>query len=85
MIKRLIQATVVGYLILALATKAWERSGRMVCGCDSDCWCRRPGLSLFRWVFPRWHKGGLSRRQKMELGWRTGPLTVRTEENPDQA
>ena len=26
------------------------------CACDSDCWCKRPVLSLFRWVFPRYHR-----------------------------
>ena len=27
----------------------------MTCDCYHDCWCRKPGLSLFRWVFPRYH------------------------------
>ena len=25
------------------------------CQCDDDCWCKQPGLSLFRWVFPFRH------------------------------
>lgn len=33
-----------------------ERMGLISCGCAEDCWCKRPGLSVFRWVFPRGHK-----------------------------
>jgi hypothetical protein len=25
------------------------------CGCAADCWCQRPVLSTFRWVFPWRH------------------------------
>lgn len=67
MVKRMIQATLIGYIVLALATKLRERRGLVVCGCEPDCWCRKPGLSMFRWVFPGGHKG-LSREQKMHLG-----------------
>jgi hypothetical protein len=44
------------YVIAALVGHAQERSGAISCGCDSGCWCKRPGLSLLRWVFPFWHK-----------------------------
>ena len=54
--KRLLQALAIGYLVLALVTRAKEAAGAYTCACDEDCWCRRPGLSLFRWVFPRGHR-----------------------------
>ncbi|MDQ3645496.1 MAG: hypothetical protein M3345_01010 [Actinomycetota bacterium] len=25
------------------------------CECRPDCWCKRPGLRHFRWVFPVGH------------------------------
>ena len=48
-------AVVGGYLLLALGNKAAEAAGAMRCGCADDCWCKRPGLNLFRWVFPWGH------------------------------
>lgn len=53
---RLLQALVVGYLLLALITRAQEAAGAYTCACDADCWCKTPGIGLFRWVFPRGHK-----------------------------
>jgi hypothetical protein len=44
------------YVAAALIAHARERSGAISCRCHPDCWCKRPGLSLFRWVFPFWHK-----------------------------
>lgn len=44
------------YIAAALIGHARERSGAISCGCKPDCWCQRPGLSIFRWVFPFWHK-----------------------------
>ncbi len=44
------------YLVAALAGHAQERRGAIRCDCRDDCWCKRPGLSLFRWVFPRGHR-----------------------------
>ena len=32
-----------------------ERIGRLRCECLPDCWCKRPGLSVFRWAFPYRH------------------------------
>nr|MBA2601691.1 hypothetical protein [Actinomycetota bacterium] len=26
------------------------------CSCQPECWCQRPGLRHFRWVFPIGHK-----------------------------
>jgi hypothetical protein len=43
------------YVILALVGRAQEAAGLITCDCSSDCWCKRPGLSVFRWVFPRFH------------------------------
>jgi hypothetical protein len=55
--KRMLASLVVGYVVIALVTKAREAAGLLSCDCCPDCWCRRPGLSLFRWVFPRFHHG----------------------------
>jgi hypothetical protein len=44
------------YLAAAVIGLAQERGGAITCGCHEECWCKRPGLSLFRWVFPFWHK-----------------------------
>jgi hypothetical protein len=31
--------------------------GVVECGCKPDCWCKRAGLNLFRWVIlPRLHR-----------------------------
>jgi hypothetical protein len=46
-----------GYLTAAAISHVWERAGLSSCECRSDCWCQRPGLSLFRWVFPFGHNG----------------------------
>jgi hypothetical protein len=53
--KRLLTSLIVGYVVLALFSRAKEAAGLMTCTCETDCWCKKPGLSLFRWVFPRFH------------------------------
>lgn len=53
--KKLVLSLALGYLVLALMSRAREAAGFMTCDCYPDCWCRRPSLSLFRWVFPRYH------------------------------
>lgn len=55
--KRLL--TLVGgvYVAAALVGHARERFGAVRCSCARDCWCRTPGLSLFRWVAPFGHRG----------------------------
>ena len=63
---RLLQALLVGYVLLALVTRAREAAGMYTCGCDADCWCKTPGLSLFRWVFPRGHKNRALSEWKVE-------------------
>jgi hypothetical protein len=67
-VKRIVLSLVLGYVVLALASRAKEAAGMMTCDCDPDCWCRKPGLSLFRWVFPRFHRNpGLEAWKKQQL------------------
>jgi hypothetical protein len=56
LVKRLVMSLAIGYSILALVGRAQEAAGMRTCGCSPDRWCRKPGLSLFRWVFPRAHR-----------------------------
>jgi len=45
------------YVLCALVGRFVERRLDVVqCGCSETCWCRRPGLSTFRWVFPLGHR-----------------------------
>jgi hypothetical protein len=44
------------YLLAALATRIAEAMGLRTCGCADDCWCKKRGLSVLRWVFPRAHR-----------------------------
>ena len=53
--RKVIAVLAIAYLMLALISKAKEAAGVLSCDCYPDCWCRKPGLSLFRWVFPRFH------------------------------
>jgi len=46
------------YVAVAVVGHGLERSGSTRCDCRPDCWCKRPGLNLFRWVFPFGHSGG---------------------------
>ena len=47
------------YLLLAALGRFAEGMGAVECGCADDCWCRRPVLSTFRWVFPSGHRSRL--------------------------
>jgi hypothetical protein len=49
-------ACAAAYVGAAVVGLVRERRGLIACGCAPDCWCHRPGLRLFRWVFPRGHK-----------------------------
>lgn len=41
----------------------------MTCDCYPECWCKKPGLSIFRWVFPRYHHNPrLEAWKKRQLG-----------------
>ncbi len=55
---RLARYIVAAYLGAVLMSKGLERGGLLSCGCPTDCWCKRPGLSVFRWTFPVGHGGG---------------------------
>jgi hypothetical protein len=45
------------YALTAVATTAAEAAGvGRNCGCRADCWCKRRGLRLFRWVAPIAHR-----------------------------
>ena len=55
---RVIRLAILGVLIVGGVTLAAERAGvaRFRCACSAECWCKRPGLNLFRWITPaRWH------------------------------
>lgn len=57
MIKRLLVIAGLVYLHLALVGRFVEAMGAVRCECASTCWCHRPVLSFFRWVFPINHTG----------------------------
>ncbi|MBV9533881.1 MAG: hypothetical protein JO321_00540 [Solirubrobacterales bacterium] len=44
------------YLLFALIGRFVEGMGAVRCPCRSDCWCKKPVLSIFRWVFPVGHR-----------------------------
>lgn len=51
--RRIILGIIGLYVLAALVTTAAEKTGAWKrCGCEPECWCRKPGLSLFRWVVP---------------------------------
>jgi hypothetical protein len=56
MIRRTLVAAAALHLTAAAAGHARERAGRIARGCADDCWCKRPGLSTFRWAFPFGHR-----------------------------
>ncbi|MEP6893700.1 MAG: hypothetical protein ABI927_07965 [Gaiellaceae bacterium] len=45
------------YFLFAIIGRFVEGMGSAECGCSPDCWCQRPVLSTFRWVFPFRHQG----------------------------
>ncbi len=53
---RIVRGAVAAYLLAAVTGKVLEAAGVSRCGCSDDCWCRRPGLAAFRWVFPYRHR-----------------------------
>ncbi len=54
-VKRLFLGAASLYLLFALVGRFVEGIGAVRCGCRSDCWCKKPVLSTFRWVFPAGH------------------------------
>ena len=65
--RRSVTVLVAGYLLVAAGNRVAEHVGVMRCGCAADCWCRRPGLSLFRWVFPWGHRSAHTAEEKAGL------------------
>ena len=56
MLKRVLPLAAAVYLAAAVIGHLQERRGAIRCECREDCWCKRPGLSLFRWAFPFRHR-----------------------------
>ena len=54
--KRALLALVGLYLLFAVIGRFVEGTGAVQCGCSDECWCKRPVLSTFRWVFPWRHR-----------------------------
>jgi len=55
MIRRIVGFSAGLYLLFAVIGRFVEEMGAVRCGCASTCWCKRPVLSTFRWVFPWRH------------------------------
>jgi hypothetical protein len=56
------------YLLFAVIGRFVEGMGAVECGCADKCWCKRPALSTFCWVFP-WGHGGPT-----QVDWGLGRL-----------
>jgi hypothetical protein len=54
--KRAITRGLALYVLCGVVGRVVEGMGVVRCGCAADCWCRRPGLSTLRWVFPFRHR-----------------------------
>ena len=55
MARRILGILTALYLLMAVTTLALEQAGVTRCGCATTCWCKRPVLRTFRWVFPWGH------------------------------
>lgn len=53
---RVVTALGLGYVVLALLGHGLEGAGKLTCECLPDCWCKRRGVALFRWIFPFRHR-----------------------------
>ena len=67
--RKILAGSAVAFLLLAAGTRAADAlhlgGPRLRCGCVEACWCKRPGLTVFRWVTPgRWHHLGPSAQEK---------------------
>jgi len=52
--KRVVFGVIGLYLLAAILTTAAEATGRWrQCDCEPECWCKTPGLRLFRWTTPK--------------------------------
>jgi hypothetical protein len=54
--KRAMMSVAAAYLFFAAIGRFVEGMGAVECGCTNDCWCKRPVLNTFRWVFPWGHR-----------------------------
>jgi hypothetical protein len=66
--KRAVLVLVGGFLLVAVGNKAAEAAGAVTCDCAVDCWCRRAGPNVFRWVFPWGHRSAHTTEKKAQLG-----------------
>ncbi|MEJ7833567.1 MAG: hypothetical protein WKF79_11670 [Nocardioides sp.] len=58
---RIVRSVVALYVLFALIGRFVEAMGAVRCECAPSCWCHKPGLGTFRWVFPVGHTGGTDR------------------------
>jgi hypothetical protein len=56
MLRRIVGSLIGLFLLFAVIGRFVEEMGAVRCGCGADCWCKRPILSTFRWVFPWKHR-----------------------------
>jgi hypothetical protein len=56
-VRRTIVRALLLYLLFAVIGRFVEEMGAVSCGCGPNCWCKKPVLSTFRWVFPYGHRG----------------------------
>jgi hypothetical protein len=54
--KRVLVGVGAVYLLFAVIGRFVEAMGAVRCDCAADCWCKKPGLSTFRWVAPFGHR-----------------------------
>lgn len=54
--KRALMSSAGLYLLFAVIGRFVEGMGAVECGCADDCWCKRPVIGTFRWVFPWGHR-----------------------------
>ena len=52
-------------VLVGIITSAAESTGMLgrTCGCQSDCWCKKPGMNTFRWAWA----GGSASSPRMGL------------------
>jgi hypothetical protein len=62
-VRRLLVRAALVYVLFALIGRFVEGMGAVRCGCAAACWCKRPVLSTFRWVFPFAHRGDASSKE----------------------
>ena len=57
LVRRIVVRALSLYVLFAIIGRFVEEIGAVSCGCSPDCWCKKPVLSTFRWVFPYGHRG----------------------------